>query len=101
MTLQENRSGRTNWPFEVRPPDQRTETQERELRFLQAAHQEGFRPYTFDAGNLGAAADDRAGLILVRGRKRWEIVLGTPETRIASAFVDDFACAADSVLHWL
>lgn len=101
MTLQEGRSGRRYWPFEVKHTDQRTETQERELSFLQVAHQEGFQPYTFGSGDFGATARERASLILIQGRKRWEVVLGTSETKIVSAFVDDFDCAADSVLQWL
>lgn len=101
MTHQEDRSGRRYWPFEVRQSDQRTETQERELRFLQAAHQEGFQPYTFGSGDFGTTAGERGSLVLIRGRRRWEVVLGTSVTKIVSAFVDDFDCAADSVLHWL
>jgi hypothetical protein len=101
MRPQDDCSSRRYWPFEVGEFAQRTETQEGELRFLRAAHQEGFQPYAFGCGSLGATADARASLILTRGRKRWEVVLGTSETKVVSAFVDDFDCAADSVLQWL
>jgi hypothetical protein len=40
-------------------------------------------------------------LIVVRGRRRWEIVLGMLDAKIASASVDDFGCAAQAVLDWL
>ena len=49
---------------------------------------------------LGASSDQRGGFIVVRGRMRWEIILGTTGTKI-SAFVNDFEAAADGVLQWL
>jgi hypothetical protein len=92
---------RRYWPFDVLPPEQRSEQHEREIRFFETAHREGFHPYLSSPGDFGAAATERGGLILVRGRRRWEVVLGTTDTKIASAFVDDFACAAEAVLQWL
>jgi hypothetical protein len=94
-------ASKRDWPFEVLEPDHRTELQERELKFLQTAHREGFQPYTFGAGDFGAGTRVRTGLILVRGRKHWEVVLGTSATKIASAFVDDFDSAAQGALQWL
>jgi hypothetical protein len=39
-------------------------------------------------------------LIVVRGRRRWEVILGVLDTKVASAFIDDFACAGEAVLGW-
>jgi hypothetical protein len=89
------------WPFEVLPPEERTEQHEREIRLLEATHRRGYSPYSCVAGDLGATAEGRGGLIVVRGRGRWEVILGTAEARIASAFVNDFDCAAQAVLEWL
>jgi hypothetical protein len=58
-------------------------------------------PYTCGAGDFGAGDTERSGLIVVRGQRRWEVVLGTHDSRVASAFVDDFDCAAEAVLEWL
>ena len=53
------------------------------------------------AASFGATANERGGLIVVRGRSRWEVVLGVLDTKVASAFVDDFGCAGEAVLDWL
>lgn len=90
------------WPFEVLHPERQSDQHTREIRFLQKAYGAGFRPYRFGAGNLGAEAEgERVAVILVRGRKRWEVSLGTGEHRAVSAFMDDFHCAAAAVLRRL
>ena len=101
MFLQENYEPKRYWPFEVLPPEKRTEQHERELRFLETAHRGGFKAYMSGAGDFGATADERSSLIVVRGRNRWEVVFGTLDAKVASAFVDDFECAAEAVLDWL
>lgn len=93
---------RTYWPFPVVSEAERTEQQCREIDFLERAYSQGFKPYAFGAGNYSAISDGgRSGDILVRGRSRWEVVLGADDARFASAYVDDFASAADAVLSWL
>ena len=92
---------RRYWPFEVLPPEKRTEHHQQEIRFLETAQREGYTPYMCAGGDFGAAANERSGLIVVRGRKYWEVVLGTLDAKVASAFVDDFDCAAAAVLDWL
>jgi hypothetical protein len=101
MAYEEKDVPRRYWPFEVLPPEQRMEHHEQEIRFLEAAHQEGYMPYLCGAGDFGAAAKERSSLIVVRGRRRWEVVLGTLDAKVASALVDDFDCAAEAVLEWL
>jgi hypothetical protein len=88
---------RRYWPFAVVQPEQHRE----EMRFLETAYREGYAPYLEGAGDFGAGAAERSGLIVVRGRKRWEVILGAMDAKIASAFVDDFRCASDAVLQWL
>ena len=101
MTDQENYPQRRYWPFDVLPPEQQTEQHKQGITFLESAHREGCQAYTCGAGDLGATANERGGLIVVRGRRRWEVVLGVQDTKVASAFVDDFACAGEAVLDWL
>ncbi len=94
-------SERNYWPFSVLPEQERTGQHCREIEYLEAAYGRGFKPFTFGAGNYGATSNCRSGNILVRGRNRWELALSAGDTRIASAFVDDFASAAAAVLSWL
>ena len=42
------------WPFDILPPERRSEQHDREIRFLETADREGYRPYLFGAGNLGS-----------------------------------------------
>jgi hypothetical protein len=98
---EENYAQRRYWPFEVLPPEMRTEHHHQEIRFLETAQREGYSPYMCGAGDFGAEANERSGLIVVRGRGRWEVVLGTHDAKIAAAFVDGFDCAAEAVLVWL
>lgn len=101
MSHEESSGQRRYWPFEVLPPEKRTPQHQQEVRFLETAQQEGYTPYTCGAGDFGAETNERSGLIVVRGRRRWEVVLRTLPGKVASAFVDDFDCAADAVLEWL
>jgi hypothetical protein len=101
MTNEDNHGQRKYWPFEVPPPEQRSDLHQQEIRFLESALREGYAPYMCAGGNFGAADNERSGLIVVRGRSHWEIVLGSSDAKVASAFVDSFACAAAAVLKWL
>src|SRR5713226_9668344 len=101
MTNEENYPPRRYWPFDVLPPETQTEQHKQEIGFLQSAHREGYQPYTCGAGDFGATANERGGLIVVRGRRRWEVVLGVLDTKVASAFVDNFGCAGEAVFEWL
>ena len=90
------------WPFEVRPAEARTDQEAREVRFLEQAHREGFRPYRSFVSDYGASsADGRVGYLLVRGRSRWEAWLGDKSGKIGSLLLDNFDSAAQSVLQWL
>ncbi len=101
MTHDENYGKPRYWPFEVLPPENQTEHHQKEIRFLETAHRKGYTPYMCGPGDFGASAHDRSGTIIGRGRRRWEVVLGALDAKVASAFVDDFDCAAEAVLEWL
>jgi hypothetical protein len=77
------------------------ELHRQEIRSLEAAHRAGQNPYTYGAENFGATRGTRGGMIVFRGKKHWEVVLGTVGEVALSADVDDFQCAADAVLPWL
>jgi hypothetical protein len=89
------------WPFQVLPPESQTEEQKCQVRFLEAAYQDGYKPYMETAGNFGATTGVRGGMILFRGRKHWQVLLGTTDETVVSAHLDDFCAAADAVLQWL
>lgn len=89
------------WPFDVLPPAQQTEQHRREIQFLETAYRQGYKPYRFGSENFGANCGERGGLIFIRGRKRWEAILGTAEETSLSAYLDEFSHAAEAVLLWL
>jgi hypothetical protein len=89
------------WPFPVLPPGQQTPLHKQQVCFLEAAYNEGFRPFVFGSDNYQATAADRGGTILVRTRQFWEVSVGTPDREFLSAYVDSFAVAGEAVLRWL
>jgi hypothetical protein len=92
------------WPFDVGDRQRHSEQDKREVRFLEIAYANGYRPYEMGLGSesYGAtAADGRAADILYRGRNGWEVAVHDQDERIVKAFVDDFECAAQAVLEWL
>ena len=89
------------WPYVVLPPERRTPQHVAEIAFLEAAHVEGFRPYTSGAGSFGASSGDRHGLIIVRTRSFWELRVGTTEAEGLAAYVGPFEVAAGAALRWL
>lgn len=103
-----NSAAFTYWPFAVLPPEERTELHRQEIQFFETAFHEGFRPCE-SLGVYKACSDEgREGWIIDRGRVRpsgpgrWEVRLVIPSTELDTMFwVDDFDCAANSVLQWL
>jgi hypothetical protein len=89
------------WPFDVLPPEQQTEQHRREIQFLETAHRQGYKPYTFGSENFGVTCGERGGVIVLRGRRRWEAIVGTAEETSLSAYLDEFSYAAEAVLLWL
>ncbi|MCA9112098.1 MAG: hypothetical protein KDA52_19245 [Planctomycetaceae bacterium] len=91
------------WPFDVPPVTEQTYHDVRAIEFLNAAHAAGSKAYLFGAGNFGAQSEQvgRGGIIFVRGRQRWEVVLGTSEETTVSILTSEFDAAARAVLDWL
>jgi hypothetical protein len=91
------------WPFDVLPPERRTEQHWREIRLLETAHHAGYKPYMFGSQNFGATAGERAGEIIYRGcrGKHWQVCLVNAGALIVSAHVNDFDYAAEALLRWL
>lgn len=83
------------------PPDQRTPLYQQQIDFLEAAYQDGFRPYTFGSENFGASSRDRSGRIIRRTRAFWELLVGSPGAGGLSAYVAGFDVNAEAVLRWL
>jgi hypothetical protein len=86
------------WPFHVLP----IEEHKREIRFLEGAHRQGFKAYMMGGLAFGAEGDSgKEGIIMRRGRNRWEVSLGANQKEETSAFYQDFAAASEAVLTWL
>jgi len=102
MSTDDDFRQKTWWPFPVISPDRQTEQHKAEIRFLEMATAQGFRPYTFGAEHFGAVADNgREGLVLYRGRSRWEVVLIGPVNQPANSLCQDFESAGNVLLNWL
>jgi hypothetical protein len=91
------------WPFEVLPPDKRTEHHQQVIGFMEQAFLEGYRPYVFRGSNYGACTPNgRIGEMIHRGANRyWEVLFRTTDERTGSFYVDGFTGAGEAVLHWL
>ena len=91
------------WPFDVPPVEDRTYHDARAIEFLDAAHGAGGTAYMFGPGNFGARSEQsgRGGIIMLRGRGRWEVVLGTTQETAVSLLTGEFDAAARAVLDWL
>jgi hypothetical protein len=89
------------WPFPVLPAEQQNSVHRAVIHFLEVAHREGFRPYSFDVEDFGASTGDRVGLIIFRTRSFWELRVDTERSNTLAAYVGPFAVAADAVLCWL
>ena len=73
-----------------------------ESEFCEAALAEGFLPHVSGVSDFGASCSSgRSGDIVVRGRRRRELVLVEAGRTALSAYLDDFAPAAEAVLQWL
>lgn len=69
--------------------------------YLNAALELGYRPYVFAFDNIGAEFMGRGAIILRRGPRRWEVLLGDSKTTVDTPFVDSFPEAARRALSWL
>jgi hypothetical protein len=89
------------WPFVV-PVEQQPDRDEPILRFLESACNEGHKAYEYDLQGWGAdAANGRNAIIIIRGRRDWELSLSIENCGVVSCFIDNFDCAAEIALKWL
>jgi hypothetical protein len=91
------------WPFDVFPAGKRTQAQEAEVKFMEEAFREGYKPYNFEGSNYGASApNNRAAEIIHRGISRyWELFLSLSGETVARVYVDGLEVAGQCVLQWL
>lgn len=89
------------WPFEVLAPEKQTKTQSQQVRFFENAFSEGFAPNADELETIGISSGEKGARIIVRGRGRWEVLLGFVDRQVLSAFVNDFEAAGNAALSWL
>jgi hypothetical protein len=98
---------RLYWPFAVPSPEAQTDEEGQQVRFLEAAFQEGFRPYMCGGDLRASSVTGREAWIIWRGRRRqggpmqWEVRLFFEDQSFHCLWLDDFAYVADTVLKWL
>lgn len=69
--------------------------------YLNKALELGYCPYVFGFDNIGAEFMGRGAIILCRGPRRWEVLLGDSKTTVDAQFVDSFPEVARRALSWL
>jgi hypothetical protein len=103
---------RVYWPFPILKTDL-SESDRREIAFLETAYREGFRPYV-ESSNYGAGDEaTRAVFMIHRGRgRRWEPCLCeagswfpcnrflAPEADDLTIFVEEFDSVSEVMLDW-
>lgn len=95
------------WPFEVLGPDALTEEHRKEIRFLETAFAEGFRPCACGPDFRASSDQGREAWIIWRGRRRqgastqWEVRLFSEDQSFHCFWLEDFSSIADAVLKWL
>lgn len=90
-----------HWPYPISEEDRNDAETVEKIAFLQAAFEAGSDAYSFGVNNYGAKSEHRSGVILERGRRRWEIRLSENDLRRMSAFVRCFCSAGLAVSSWL
>lgn len=89
------------WPFPVTDEDRQWPEMLEKIAFLEAAASANFKGYRTGLNGYGAESATRDGIILERGRKRWEIRLSETGIRQFSAFVTEFPIAGSALVSWL
>lgn len=89
------------WPFPISESDANAPDFVDKISFLKAVKETGAESYKFGINNYGAKSTSRSGIILERGRRRWEIRLSEDDVRHLSAFTECFAVAGATVTAWL
>lgn len=89
------------WPFAVSDEDRRWPEMIEKINFLDELHSAGFKAFRSGVNDYGAESESREGIIIERGRKRWELRLAKNSDRRFSAFVSKFSVAAKALASWL
>ncbi len=89
------------WPFPVSDEDRQWPEMLEKIAFLEAVSSAGFKGYRSGTNDYGAESTTRDGIILERGRKRWEFRLSENGNRRLSAFVREFVVAGNALTSWL
>jgi hypothetical protein len=88
------------WPFNVSKDDLRWPEMVDKIRFLEDATNSGCRAFRFGINNYGARQGKRSGVILERGRNRWELRLSVDDNRRLLAYLSSFPSAGEALLRW-
>jgi hypothetical protein len=88
------------WPFNVSKEDLQWPEMVEKVRFLEDATNSGCRAFRFGVNNYGARHGKRSGVILERGRNRWEMRLSFDDNRRLLAYLSAFPNAGDALLRW-
>jgi hypothetical protein len=89
------------WPFPLSDAEAADPEFADKVAFLKEASEAGAESYKFGINNYGAKSKHRSGIILERGRRRWEVRLSQDNVRRVSAFVSCFSFAGIAVNSWL
>lgn len=63
------------WPFTVSDEERRWPEMIEKINFLDELHSAGFKAFRSGVNDYGAESESREGIIIERGRKRWEFRL--------------------------
>lgn len=89
------------WPFPVDDANTALPDVADKIAFMQQASDAGAESYKFGINNFGARFAHRSGIIMERGRHRWELRLSQGDQRCISAFTRCFVPAGNAVMAWL
>ena len=88
------------WPFSVSEEDLQWPEMQEKVRFLEDATNVGCHAFRFGINNYGATQGKRSGVILERGRNRWELRLSMNDNRRLLAYVSSFPNAGEALVRW-
>lgn len=89
------------WPFPVSEEDKQWPEMIEKIAFLEQVSSEGFKGYRSGINDYGAESTTHDGVIIERGRKRWEFRLSDNGNRQLSGFVSEFVVAGKALASWL
>ncbi len=93
---------KTYWPFDVRPESERSDLENKKIKFLESALLHGCRSFKLGSDNYGAEKGERMGELVWRGRKFVEVQFLEKFRPKLEAYVDirAFDIAGECVIEW-